>query len=161
MISLARCDDRLIHGQCMISVTKEYDIKRIIVVDDFTASNAILRVVFETAVPSNMKASCYTQEQAVNPIKDAMLNSENTLILMKTPQVYLGLRKIINGLPNNLNIGPMSSKKGAISVAMGTYLLPEEVEAIKELVNSGVHVYFKQTQSTPLTEWDELVSKFN
>ncbi len=161
MISLARCDDRLIHGQCMISVTKEYDIKRIIVVDNFTASNAILRVVFETAVPSNMKASCYTLEQAIDPIKEAMINNENTLILMKTPQVYVELRKVIDGLPNNFNIGPMSSKKGATPATGWAHLLPEEVAAIKELVNSGVRVFFKQTQSNPLIEWKDLASKFD
>ena len=42
MISLVRCDDRLIHGQCMTVIVKAYDIQEIIVVDQFTATNAVL-----------------------------------------------------------------------------------------------------------------------
>ena len=56
MICLVRCDDRLIHGQCMTVIVKAYDIQEIIVVDEFTATNAILKTVFKTAVPPSMKA---------------------------------------------------------------------------------------------------------
>ena len=41
MLTLIRCDDRLIHGQCMTVIVKDYDIERILVVDDFTATNPI------------------------------------------------------------------------------------------------------------------------
>ena len=41
MIVLARCDDRLIHGQCMTVIVQEYDIRSIIIVDNETAENPI------------------------------------------------------------------------------------------------------------------------
>ena len=41
MISLVRCDDRLIHGQCMTKIVKDYDIKKIMVIDEFTALNPV------------------------------------------------------------------------------------------------------------------------
>ena len=39
MINLIRCDDRLIHGQCMTRLVQHYFIKNIIVIDEFTATN--------------------------------------------------------------------------------------------------------------------------
>ena len=34
MINLIRCDDRLIHGQCMTRLVQHYFIKNIIVIDE-------------------------------------------------------------------------------------------------------------------------------
>jgi len=55
VIVLVRCDDRLIHGQCMTVLVKGNQIERIIVVDNLTASNSILRSVFKAAVPADMR----------------------------------------------------------------------------------------------------------
>ena len=159
MIRLIRCDDRLIHGQCMISVTKEYNIDRIIVVDDFTATNAILRNVFEKAVNSRIKATCVTVEQSVNEIEKAKTNDENTLILMKTPQVFVELRKRVGSLPDELNIGPMSNRKGTKRVALWCNLLPSEIEAVRQLVENGVHVYFRQVMNNKQIEWSDVKDK--
>ncbi len=41
MISLIRCDERLIHGQCMQFIVSDYSIKRILVVDNATAMNPV------------------------------------------------------------------------------------------------------------------------
>lgn len=38
-ITVLRCDDRLIHGQCIVKVLNDYKIDYIILVDAFTASN--------------------------------------------------------------------------------------------------------------------------
>ena len=77
MIALVRCDDRLIHGQCMTVIVKAYDIKEIIVVDEFTATNAILKTVFKTAVPPSMKADVFTVPDALPKIKEALTNDED------------------------------------------------------------------------------------
>jgi len=37
MIKLVRCDDRMIHGQCIVRVIGDFQIERIIGVDNFTA----------------------------------------------------------------------------------------------------------------------------
>jgi mannose/fructose/N-acetylgalactosamine-specific phosphotransferase system component IIB len=89
MIVLVRCDDRLIHGQCMTVITKVNNIDNIIVVDDFTATNAILKRVFRTAVPSNMHANVYTVKESAPVIEKAMADNSKTLVLMKNPKVYV------------------------------------------------------------------------
>ena len=43
MINLIRCDDRLIHGQCMTRLVQHYFIKNIIVIDEFTATNPTMK----------------------------------------------------------------------------------------------------------------------
>lgn len=160
MISLVRCDDRLIHGQCMTVIVKAYDIQEIIVVDDFTATNSILKTVFKTAVPPTMKADVFTVQDSLAKIKEAKDNQVRTMVLVKSPIVYLELLKAMDELPKELNVGPMTKRKGSISVHPAINLMPDEGEAVKEAVNMGAHVFFRQVPDQPLIEWDEVKDRF-
>lgn len=91
MIVLARCDDRLIHGQCMTVIVQEYDIRSIIIVDNETAENPILRVVFETAGTNSAPVAVCTAFEALSRISEAMISPVNVLLLMKSPETYLRL----------------------------------------------------------------------
>lgn len=161
MVILVRCDDRLIHGQFMTVITKEYKPNRVVVVDDVTAKNPILRIVFEKAVPDSMEGGVYTVEDSIPKIKESLEDSSRTIVLMKSPEVYVDLLKKFDGLPKTLNIGPMSSRSGTISVHPSINVLPEEGEAIKEAVELGAEVYFQQVPSQNRIEWEQVKNKFN
>ena len=160
MIQLVRCDDRLIHGQCMTDVVKVNDITNIIVIDDFTASNPVLKMIFESAVPKTMKASVYSLTEAVAVVKKAVEDDSRTLVLMKVPQTFVQLRREVEGLPNSLNIGPMSSKANATEATPFAFLLPEEAAACKELAAQGVQIYFRQTSNNKTTLWEDVADRF-
>lgn len=160
MIVLVRCDDRLIHGQCMTVITKVNNIDNIIVVDDFTATNAILKRVFRTAVPSNMHANVYTVKESAPVIEKAMADNSKTLVLMKNPKVYVQLLDEVQNFPKHLNVGPMSSRKGTKPVNPAINIMPDEAEAIKTAVSRGAHVYFQQVPEQRLIEWDEVKHLF-
>ncbi|MEG1702279.1 MAG: PTS sugar transporter subunit IIB [Erysipelotrichaceae bacterium] len=160
MLTLVRCDDRLIHGQCMTVITQEYEIARIIVIDDFTATNAILKTVFKTAVPPSMSADVFTIKDSISHIREAMSNDVKTLVLMKSPTTYVVLRKEMSDMNDELNVGPMSNRKGTTPATPTTHLLAEEAESVKELVAQGIHVYFRQVPSQKTVEWDEIKNKF-
>lgn len=160
MIKLVRCDDRLIHGQTMTVVVKVNHIQNIIVVDDLTAKNSILKAVFKTAVPANMNAGVYTVEESIPKIKEALENDKETLLLMKTPITYKELLDRIPEIPLELNVGPVSKRKGTIEVHSCAHLLPEEAEAVKDVVARGAHVYFQQIPSQPLVEWEDVKNRF-
>lgn len=161
MIILVRCDDRLIHGQFMTIITKEYKPDRVVVVDDVTASNSILRTVFEKAVPESMEGGVYTVEDSIEKIKTSMEDDSRTILLMKSPEVYLELLKRFDDLPKTLNIGPMSSRSGTISVHPSINVLPKEADAIKEAVDLGAEVYFQQVPSQNRIDWEDVKDKFN
>lgn len=160
MLTLVRCDDRLIHGQCMTVIVQEYDIKRILVVDDFTAQNPILKTVFQTAVPSNLKGDVYTIAEAIPVIQGAMQDDVPTLLLMKSPVVYFDLNKEMEGLPTELNIGPMSNRKETKEATPTAYLLTQEAQAINDLTALGIRVFFRQLPSHKAVEWDEIKQNF-
>jgi mannose/fructose/N-acetylgalactosamine-specific phosphotransferase system component IIB len=144
----------------MTVIVKAYDIKEIIVVDDFTATNSVLRTVFKTAVPPTMKADVFTVADSIPKIREALGNDVKTLVLMKSPKVYVELLKAMEDLPKELNVGPMTNRKGTISVHPAINLMPDEGEAVKEAVSMGAHVYFRQVPDQALIEWDDVKDKF-
>ena len=159
MITLIRCDERLIHGQCMQFIITDNAITRIIVVDDATAKNSLLRSIFTNAVPANITANVYTVAESLDVIRDSMTNDVKTLLLMKNPRTLVQIRSNVGGLPNELNVGPQMAKNGIKCVEFAT-LHPEDVEACKQLTTDGVRVYFNAIGANgKTTEWTSIVSK--
>lgn len=159
MICLIRCDERLIHGQCMQFIVSDYAIKDIIVVDDVTAANPVLKTIFSTAVPPTIHAEVYTVKEAIAKIEEAKTNTVNTLLLMKHPRTLLAIMDEVEGLPSELNIGPQMARSGVKCVDFAT-LHPQDVDACKQLSDRGVHVFFNSIgASGAVTEWSSIVSK--
>ena len=159
MICLVRSDERLIHGQCMQFIVSDYSIKNIIVVDDMTATNALLKSIFQNAVPKAIQARVYTVEEAIPVIKEAVESSENTLLLMKNPRTYIMIFEQVGGLPKSLNIGPQMARNGIKCVDFAT-LHPEDVEACKKMTDMVIRVFFNATgASGAVTEWSSVSGK--
>lgn len=159
MICLVRSDERLIHGQCMQFIVSDYSIKRIIVVDDMTATNALLKSIFQNAVPKAIRAEVYTVNESISVIREAIDNDEHTLLLMKNPRTYIPILEQIKELKNDLNIGPQMARKGIKCVDYAT-LHPEDIEACKRLTEKGVRVFFNSIgASGSVIEWTSISSK--
>ena len=157
MLKLIRCDERLIHGQCMQFIVSDYAIKRIIVVDDLTASNPILKSIFTTAVPKSIVANVYSINESISEISASLSDNTNTLLLMKNPRTLVELRKLVTGLSNELNIGPQMAKNGVKCTEYST-LHPEDIEACKNLIVDGVRIYFNATGAMgSTTEWKSVI----
>ena len=111
-ITVLRCDDRLIHGQCIVKVLNDYKIDYIILVDAFTASNPFMSNIYKMSVPPNVHLDVASAQSAIALIEQAEKSSERTLVLVKDPIIALELQKNCTVLPKALNIGPMSNRKG-------------------------------------------------
>lgn len=155
MISLVRCDDRLIHGQIMTRIVQHFFIKRIIAVDDFTASNPVLKSIFEKAVPPGMTAHVTSFDHSYELISKAQNDNVNTLILFRTPLMAERLFNRHEKLSDSLMIGPVASKPNSKSYNFGSYLNEEEAQAVENLVSNGIEVYFQVVPGEKRTEWTE------
>lgn len=66
MIKLVRIDHRLLHGQVVFSWTKSLSISRIIIIDDFSATDELKKISLNLSKPSGVKLNIFT-------VKDALL----------------------------------------------------------------------------------------
>ena len=153
MIKLIRCDDRMIHGQCIVRVIGDFKINRIIGVDDFTAGNALLKNIYKLALPPEVKGDVFTTAQAIQEIKAQLDSGDNTLVLFKNPVSALVAFQEIATLPKEFNIGPMSNRKDSKKATMYAYLNTEEIDALNAISDLGVRVYFNQVIDQKSEEW--------
>ena len=65
MITLARVDERLIHGQVAYSWTKAYPSDAVIAIDSQAAKDDMQKTLLKMACPKNMKCFVASEEQSV------------------------------------------------------------------------------------------------
>lgn len=152
-ITLLRCDDRLIHGQCIVKVLNDCSIEHIILVDAFTASSPVLKNIYKMAVPPNVEIDVLLPDEAIKKIEEYALKQDKTLVLVKDPIVALQLQKNTEALPKSLNIGPMSNRQDSIKATYYSYLLQKEIDACEELSMLGIQVFFRQVPGEKELSW--------
>lgn len=161
MIKLVRCDDRLIHGQCITQVVPMYHITQIIAIDEATATNPTLKKIFMNAAPNGVKAVPFTYEDSISRIQKCAASEHPTLILIRTPDVYEKLLKDVPGLPKELNVA--SVPKGDVpckEIASGTYFTDAQIASCNRMADAGVRIWIQRITSEPITEWNNVRGKY-
>ncbi len=143
MVKLFRVDDRLIHGQVQTSWIREFQINRIIIIDDNVVNDPIAMSILKIAKPPHVDLVVCGTDRAMTLLeKDAKQENARTLVIFKTittADVLVG-----QGLQiSSMVIGPSSSKEGSVAMAKNTYFSPEELEAARDLNERQVDVRFQ------------------
>lgn len=157
LINLIRVDDRLIHGQCMTRLVPHYSIKHIIVVDEFTANNSIMKMVIEKAAMPGVKNEVFNVVGCYDPITKAINDPVATMIVFRYPQIAKDIFDHVEGLPKSLMVGPVQKKDGATTIIDGTYCSKEEMKVFDYLEdNHHVDVFFQVVPDMKRTEWKDI-----
>jgi len=150
-----RVDDRLIHGQTILSWCPTWGIREIIAIDDDSAKNPTMKSIMAMSVPSGYTTHIVTTEEA-----NALLTKEskdNRLVIVKWP---LKLQDILEGIRGCelIQLGNMGKRADTIhqlTSATGIFFLSkQDVENIDSLVKQGFEVNFQQMPNQAKTNWD-------
>ena len=143
MISMARIDDRLIHGQVAVKWSKELNVSRIIVASDRVASNAIQVAALKGAAPSGVKAAILPIDKAVKILDDPRSKDLRILLISNDPRDLLEVFKGIQERPV-LNVANYGRINGALSekekISDSVYLTEDDKKVIHEIHDLGVEV---------------------
>lgn len=144
MITFIRADDRLIHGQCQTKIIPIHKINRVIGVDETTASNPLLKKIFEMASPAAVRVTVHNFEDALTPITKCMVNDKNTLIIARRPSIILKLYEKIPDLYKEVNIANIPKEGEGFLIRKDIWIDNEQLVAIKKLDDLGVNIFFQQ-----------------
>ncbi len=141
-IVLCRIDDRLIHGQVVTAWVKQTDGNRIIVVDDPLSKDMFMQKILKAAAPPNIKVDVLTAEAAADLLKGEPVEGERVIILVKVPEV---LESLINSgvVFERIILGGMGAKAGRKKFNRNVSAGPEEIAAMKRIVEKGTNIYFQ------------------
>ena len=164
MITFIRSDDRLIHGQCQTKIIPMNGINRVIGVDDPTASNPMLKKIFEMAAPSGVKVTVHTFNDALTPISKCIVNDKKTLIIARRPSTLLKIYEKFPELKNvALDIANIPKEADTdVLVRRDCYVNATEAAAMNALDDLGVSVYFQQFPGDggDVVYWKDVKNKF-
>ena len=144
-ITLARIDDRLIHGQVTTVWSKVANAQRIIICNDEVYNDEVRRTLLRQAAPPGMKVNVVNIEKAVAVYHNPQYQDETVFYLFTRPQDALAM--VRQGVKiGTLNIGGMAwrpGKKQAVS------LDDDDINAFHELNNLGVILDLRVVASDP------------
>lgn len=157
-ISLARIDDRLVHGQVVTKWVQGTKSNRIVIIDDTVAKNAFLVDVYQMAAPMGVKVAVKTAEQAGREWADNQWGTGVVLALFKNPQSVL--TACDSGLKiSSLQVAGMGSAAGKKVVFKTVSMSEEDAAALKSLNERGVRVYFQALPEDKPTDLEAILKR--
>jgi len=145
-ISLARIDDRLIHGQVVTSWSKETKCERIIVVNDEVAADVMRKILLEQVAPPGVKSSVVGIDKAIRVLKNPKYDNVNVMLLFTNPTDVI--RMIEGGVAlKSINIGGMSFKEGKKRINGTISVNDKDIEAFKKLNEMGIELEIRKVSS--------------
>lgn len=158
MISMARIDDRLIHGQVAVKWSKELGISRIIVASDSIAKNAVQVAALKDAAPAGVKAAILPIEKAQGILNDPRSKDMKILLVSNDPRDILAVFKGIEERPvlNVANYGRINGPiAGKQKVSDSVYLTDGDRAVLHEISDMGVEIIH---QPVPENDRKDLMS---
>lgn len=141
-LKLTRIDFRLIHGQVMTRWVKKYDIEDIVVIDDRSATSALLRKILLGAAPAGVNVTVETVESAADKFQNGQFPKGSLLILFKNTETALTAWKAGVKYPS-LQVGGIEGAGDKKNIFKNVVMSAEEAQHLKELGENDVRVFFQ------------------
>ena len=152
VIRLTRVDHRLIHGQIAVFWIAQSGASRVIVIDDRSATNELMRDVLELATPPGIDLDIYTVAQAAEEWKKDQFGAGNVMVIFKSIPAANEARELGFAF-NELQIGGTAPGAGRKVLDGAISLNEAEFDMLKKMTADGVEVIFQQTPQTRLFSW--------
>ncbi|QIQ21325.1 PTS system mannose/fructose/N-acetylgalactosamine-transporter subunit IIB [Zophobihabitans entericus] len=159
-ITLARVDDRVIHGQITTRWTKARPVQGILVVGDNIAHDELRKKVLKAAA-GNLKIGIYTVEQAIEKIPQGVASDKNFFLISDSPQTFAKLLELGVNFGKTLNIGCMNTRAGAKVLGRTVAIDEKDYNAFDYIEKKGVNIEFQLLPDDDSRPWDVLKKKYD
>lgn len=147
-ITLARIDERLIHGQVTTVWSKVANAQRIIICNDDVYNDDVRRTLLRQAAPPGMKVNVVNIEKAVAVYHNPQYQDETVFYLFTNPQDVLTM--VQQGVKiATLNIGGMAWRPGKKQLTKAVSLDATDINAFQQLDTLGVKLDLRVVASDP------------
>lgn len=153
-----RMDNRLIHGQILVSWNSALKLDHIIVCNDLVAKDPLQVAVLTAVAPSGVKVSIKSVKDTADYCLNPNSQNEKIFILAKFPEDGWGL--VENGvkLPV-LNLGNQAYVRNSKKVSNTVFLTETGVKALKKIHDSGIKITCRMMPNSPEDEFWPAIQK--
>lgn len=144
MITIARIDERLIHGQVAYSWTVAYKSDAVVAIDEEAAANKFQKDLLMFACPKNMKCFVVGEEKAAELL--AKYPGKKFFLVAKYPSVFLRLAEA--GIKiDSVNVGGIYFKPGRRQITKTVFVDEELASDLKKMHDMGITLDFRSAPS--------------
>lgn len=162
MIKLCRLDDRLIHGQIATKWSRVLGVDRIVVADDYAASNPIVAKSLLLATPAQFKAAIRSVDEVIKLMAHPKSKEHDVLLICGNPDALLKLVENVEGITriNIGNWGILEANDGKERKRVSQFVMAsdDEIETFKKIAEKVDDFVF---QVTPEAEAKKVSSIFH
>lgn len=159
-ITFVRIDDRVIHGQVVTRWARQKAVNGILVIDENIVKDEFQKKILTNAAPSGVRVGIYGIEEGLEKIKLAKNAKNSYFVIVKTPVTLQKLVEAGADFGNEINVGPMSARSNAKTVAKNAAVTEEEKAAFDYLVEKNISVTFQLIpEETPLS-WTKVKENY-
>ena len=157
-ITLARIDNRLLHGIVATQWAGRSGAQRIMI-DDGVANNELTKASMKLARPTGMAISIITLEKALNNFKAGKYEDHNVFVIVKSPVTLESLSEAGVKIPELVVGGTTRPDESAHSVKLyqRAYATDREIEAYKVLKENGTKIYAQYVPADSVVNLDEFL----
>lgn len=156
-ITLARVDDRLIHGEVVSVWTPALSINRIVVIDDGVAADSFNKRVLKALAPAGVKVLVWDVATAAEKLKAEPKPDERIMLLAKTPITFNRLYDGGISSIKEVNLGGMGLRDERRTFIKNVACDDREIEAIRAMLGKGIRVYYQLVPEQQIIEADDYV----
>src|SRR5688572_4958352 len=155
-IVLFRVDERLIHGQVVVGWGGPLHADRILVVDDDLAGSSWEQELYCLGVPPEIEARFVTVAEARSQYAEWASASQRSIVLVR--DVATAARMAEDGLLRGaeVNLGGVHHAEGRAGLLPYLHLRPAEMDALRQIEESGAAVSARDLPATRRVPLEEL-----
>ncbi len=153
-----RMDNRLIHGQILVSWNAEMRIDHLIVTNDVVAKDELQVTLLKAVAPIGSKVSVLTIDDCVKYCNSPQAEKENIFIIAKYPEDGLALVKKGLKIPS-INLGNQAFVRGSKKLSNTVFLTESGVKALKEMHDMGIRITCRMMPTDPDNEFWPTIEK--
>jgi PTS system mannose-specific IIB component len=134
-----RIDNRLVHGQVVVSWLQAERADTILVANDVIAGDDFQKTMLMAVKPPSVHELIFSIPDALTYVKDPSHQGEQIFLLVKDPADALRLQQGGIGV-QVMNVGNMAFAAGSKRVTRTVFVTDRDIEAFKALHEAGVEL---------------------
>ena len=159
-ITLARVDDRVIHGQTMTRWGAKKPVDSIIVISDKVAADDLRKKVLKAAA-ANLKLGIYNVEQGVKALEKVHASDKNFYIISDSTTGFADIVRAGGSFGPMLNVGNLNgARPNTKPMGNAVCLNDDDVAACDYLEENGVKVEFQLIPDDKPISWPTMKVKY-
>lgn len=153
-----RIDNRLVHGQVVVTWLQAERADTIMVANDGIAADEFQKTMLLAVKPPSVHEVIVSVDEALAYLKDPAHENEQVFMLVKEPADALRLHRGGLGV-KTMNVGNMAFAAGSKRVTRTVFVTSKDVEAFKQLHDEGVELTARMMPTDRRNDFMQLLAE--